>query len=45
MKNQAGGSVLILPRYALLRHILLGNLIFQLPWSNVDTPVAFTFML
>ena len=46
MKNQEeGGSVLILPKYASLRHISLGNLICQLPWPNVRIPVAFTYTL
>ena len=46
MKNQGeGGSVLILPRYASLKHIPLGNLLCQLPWPNVHIPVAFTFRL
>ena len=39
------GSVLILPKYASLRHISLGNLIYQLPWPNVHIPVAFTYKL
>ena len=43
--KEEGGSVLILPRYALLKHIPPGNLICQLPWPNVHTTVAFTFML
>ena len=43
--KEEGGSVLILPRYALLKHIPLGNLICQLPWPYVHIPVAFTFKL
>ena len=38
--KEEGGSVLILPRYALLKHIPLGNLLCQLPWPNVHIPVA-----
>ena len=45
MKKEEGGSVLILPRYALLKHILLENLLCQLPWPNVHITVAFTFKL
>ena len=41
--KEGGGSVLILPKYASLKHISLGNLICQLPWPNVQIPVAFTY--
>ena len=43
--EEGGESVLIVPRYASLKHIPLGNLICQLPWPNVHLPVAFTFKL